>query len=101
MSDSKADTTEALMKALQYSNLDKENLAELVAIVIGLPIPPWKVQPIGVPVVDGIVAEYFLNPEQLTLFLESVIKAPRIQQFRVSPKGLDASTQYVTEVEFR
>jgi hypothetical protein len=101
MSDSKADTTEALMKALQYSNLDKENLAELVAIVIRLHVIPWKVQPIGVPVVDGIVAEYFLNPEQLTLFLESVIKAPRIQQFRVTPKGLDVSTQYVTEVEFR
>jgi hypothetical protein len=101
MSDFKADTTEALMKALQYSNLDKENLAELVEIVIRLHVIPWKVQPIGVPVVDGIVAEYFLNPEQLTPFLESVIKAPRIQQFRVTPKGLDVSTQYVTEVEFR
>jgi len=101
MSDSKSDRTETLMKALQYSNLDKANLAELIAIVIALPIPPWKVQPIGVPTVDGIVAEYFLNLEQLNLFLESVIKVPRIQQFRVTPKGLDVSTQYVTEVEFR
>jgi len=45
MSDAKADTTEALVKVLQYSNLDKENLAEFIAIGIALPVPAWKVHP--------------------------------------------------------
>jgi hypothetical protein len=100
MNDSKPDMTESLMKALQYSGLEKENLADIVKILIVLDVTPAKVFPIGLSP-DGVVAQYLLNREQLGSFFESVIEAPRVQGFKVFPKGLDASTQFFTEVEIR
>ena len=93
-----------LMAALQYGGLDKQNLAEIVGLLSKYNekgLVPVKVFPIGIPNPDGVGVQYLLGREELAAFLGSVIETPRLQQFRVFPKGIPAIDVLLAELEIR
>jgi hypothetical protein len=89
--------TESLEKelthALRFSGLDKENLNELVRIVVGLNdggLDQLRVFPKGIPpVVDGLQVQAMVNTEDLAAILNQILtNTPRLRGVSVFPYGI-------------
>jgi hypothetical protein len=95
---------EAMMKALKYSGIDKQNLAELVQIASGAVkagIRFTGVGPIGIPYPDGIKVETQLGSQQLSEVVQLLAVTPRVNSVKIFPIGIPAVDSFVTEVEYR
>lgn len=82
-----------LIHALRFSGLDKENLNELVRIVVGLNdggLEQLRVFPKGIPpVVDGLQVQAMVNPEELAAILNQILtNTPRLRGVSVFPYGI-------------
>jgi len=82
-----------LIHALRFSGLDKENLNELVRIVVGLNdegLDQMRVFPKGQPpIVDGLQVQALVNAEELTTVLNQILtNTPRLRGVSVFPYGI-------------
>jgi len=82
-----------LIRALRFSGLDKENLNELVRIVVGLNdggLDQLRVYPKGQPpIVDGLQVQALVNTEELTTVLNHILtNTPRLRGVSVFPYGI-------------
>jgi hypothetical protein len=82
-----------LIHALRFSGLDKENLNELVRIVVGLNdegLDQMRVFPKGQPpIVDGLQVQALVNTEELTTVLNQILtNTPRLRGVSVFPYGI-------------
>jgi hypothetical protein len=82
-----------LIHALRFSGLDKENLNELVRIVVGLNdegLEQMRVFPKGQPpIVDGLQVQAVVDKEQLTTILNQIItNTPRLRGVTIFPYGI-------------
>ncbi len=82
-----------LIHALRFSGLDKENLNELVHIVVGLNdegLDQLRVFPKGIPpVVDGLQVQAVVNTEDLAAILNQILtNTPRLRGVSVFPYGI-------------
>ena len=82
-----------LIHALRFSGLDKENLNELVRIVVGLNdegLDQMQVFPKGQPpIVDGLQVQALVNAEELTTVLNQILtNTPRRRGASVFPYGI-------------
>ena len=89
--------TESLEKelthALRFSGLDKDNLNELVRIVVGLKedgLETLRVFPKGLPpIVDGLQVQTLVNTSELTAVLTQILtNTPRLRGVSVFPFGI-------------
>jgi hypothetical protein len=82
-----------LMHTLRFSGLDKENLNELVRIVVGLNdegLDQMRVFPKGQPpIVDGLQVQALVDTEQLSTVLSQILtNTPRLRGVSVFPYGI-------------
>jgi hypothetical protein len=82
-----------LVHALRFSGLDKENLNELVRIVVGLNdegLEQLRVFPKGQPpIVDGLQVQALVDTEQLSTVLNQILtNTPRLRGVTVFPYGI-------------
>jgi hypothetical protein len=82
-----------LIHALRFSGLDKENLNELVRIVVGLNdegLDQFRVFPKGQPpVVDGLQVQALVDAEELATVLNQILtNTPRLRGVSVFPYGI-------------
>jgi len=82
-----------LIHALRFSGLDKENLNELVRIVVGLNdegLDQLRVFPKGIPpVVDGLQVQAMVKTENLAAILHEILNnTPRLHGVRIFPYGI-------------
>jgi hypothetical protein len=82
-----------LIRALRFSGLDKENLNELVRIVVGLNdegLEQLRVFPKGQPpVVDGLQVQALVDVEQLSTIINQILTStPRLRGVSVFPYGI-------------
>lgn len=82
-----------LTHALRFSGLDKENLNELVRIVVGLNsegLDQMRVFPKGQPpIVDGLQVQALVDTEELSTVLNHILtNTPRLRGVSVFPYGI-------------
>jgi hypothetical protein len=81
-----------LLHLLRFSGLDKENLKELVAIVVGLQgkgLGPFRVFPRGIfPVTDGLALQAHVAAADLSKILGAVVQIPRLGGVSIFPYGI-------------
>ena len=82
-----------LTHALRFSGLDKENLNELVRIVVGLNdegLDQMRVFPKGQPpIVDGLQVQALVDAEALATVLNQILtNTPRLRGVSVFPYGI-------------
>ena len=82
-----------LIHALRFSGLDKENLNELVRIVVQVNrggLDRLRVFPKGIPpVVDGLQVQGLVQPTQLATVLTHILsETPRLRGVAVFPYGI-------------
>ena len=82
-----------LTHALRFSGLDKENLNELVRIVVGLNtegLDQMRVFPKGQPpIVDGLQVQALVDTEELATVLNHILtNTPRLRGVAVFPYGI-------------
>jgi len=82
-----------LTHALRFSGLDKENLNELVRIVVGLNdegLDQMRVFPKGQPpIVDGLQVQALVDTEELATVLNHILtNTPRLRGVSVFPYGI-------------
>jgi hypothetical protein len=82
-----------LIHALRFSGLDKENLNELVHIVVGLKdggLEQMRVFPKGQPpIVDGVQVQALVDTEELNTVLTQILSnTPRLRGVSVFPYGI-------------
>jgi hypothetical protein len=93
-----------LIHALRFSGLDKENLNELVRIVVGLNdegLEQMRVFPKGQPpIVDGLQVQAVVDKEQLTTILNQIItNTPRLRGVTIFPYGIPNAEVFQVNVE--
>jgi len=92
-----------LMKLLRFGGLDKENLAELVNIVVGLQregLTRIRVFPLGIPVVDGLQVRAVLDRDKIGSILGKIIlQTPRSKGISVFPYGIPNPEIFEVNVE--
>lgn len=93
-----------LIHALRFSGLDKENLNELVRIVVGLNdegLEQMRVFPKGQPpIVDGLQVQAVVDKEQLTTILNQIItNTPRLRGVTIFPYGIPNVEVFQVNVE--
>lgn len=93
-----------LIHALRFSGLDKENLNELVRIVVQLNrggLSQFRVFPKGIPpVVDGLQVQSLIQPSQLTAILTNILsQTPRLRGVSVFPYGIPVPEIFQVNVD--
>ena len=91
-----------LLERMKYSGLDKENLEDLVSIVVSLKnkygITPFAATPKGHPVPDGITAHYIMEGAALNKMVNILLDTPRLSMFTVLPRGIPETTQFEVNI---
>jgi hypothetical protein len=91
-----------LLDRLKFSGIEKENLADLVSIVMSLRnkygITPVVVSPRGMPVPDSVVARYVLEPTTLNKLPNILLDTPRLSSLTALPHGLPQPAKFEVNI---
>jgi len=91
-----------LLERMQFSGIEKENLADLVGIVVSLKnkygITPFAAAPHGQPVSDGLTVRYVIESLTLPKLLSVLRDTPRLNTVTVSPRGIPSATQFEVHI---
>jgi hypothetical protein len=90
------------MQALRFSGLDKQHLGELVRVVAQIQtsgLKPVKVLTKGIPpVVDGLIVQTLLQPNDLAPLTKILTDVPRIGGITIFPKGIPRPDLFLAEI---
>jgi hypothetical protein len=91
-----------LLERMKYSGLDKENLNDLISIVVSLKnkygIAPFAAGPKGYPIPDGLTARYILEGSTLNKLMNILLDTPRLNMITVLPRGIPNTTQFEVNI---
>lgn len=91
-----------LVERMKFSGLDKENLADLISIVVSLKnkygITPFAATSKGHPVPDGLTVRYLLEGSTLNKMMNILLDTPRLAMITVLPRGIPSPTQYEVDI---
>jgi hypothetical protein len=81
-----------LLGRLKFSGLEKENLHDLVSIIISLKnkygIAPPVMTPHGDPVPIGLTVNYIMDSITMNKLLRVLLDTPRLSSVTVAPRGI-------------
>jgi hypothetical protein len=87
-----------LLDRMRYSGLDKENLADLVSIIISLKnkygIVPYALAAHGQPVPTGVLASYLIDSIGMNKILNVLMDTPRLANLSIVPRGIPRSRHF-------
>ena len=91
-----------LMEHMKYGGIDRENLADLVSIVVSLKnkygISPFAAIPHGNPVPDGLTVRYQVESTMLNKLTNIIHDTPRLNAVTVVPRGIPAASQFEVRI---
>jgi len=91
-----------LLERMKFSGLDKENLADLISIIVSLKnkygITPFSATPKGHPVPDGLTARYIMEAAALNKMMNILLDTPRLTMITVLPRGIPTPMQFEVNI---
>jgi hypothetical protein len=91
-----------LLDRLRFSGLEKENLNDLVSIIISLKnkygFVPFAVVSNGQPVPSGVVASYLIESTMMNKLLNVLLDTPRLSSVTAVPRGIPRSPHYEIKI---
>jgi hypothetical protein len=91
-----------LLEHRKYGGIDRENLADLVSMVVRLKnkygIAPFAALPHGTPVPVGLTSAIRWNPKCCPSSSASFHDTPRLNSLTVVPRGIPAATQFEVRI---
>jgi hypothetical protein len=93
-----------LLDRLKFSGLEKENLHDLVSIIISLKnkygIAPLVMTPHGDPVPIGLTLSYIMDSITMNKLLKVLLDTPRLSSVTVAPRGIPHYLHFDVKVTF-
>ena len=93
-----------LLERLRHSGLDRENLADLVSIIVSLKnkygIQPFSVIASNRPAPSKLTARYMLQSAMLNKLMNLLLDTPRLGEMCVHPYGYPRPTQFELVLTF-
>jgi hypothetical protein len=91
-----------LLQRMKFSGLDKDNLTDLVSIVVSLKnkygITPFSATPKGHPVSDGLTVRYLMEGTTLNKMMNILLDTPRLSMITVLPRGIPNPVQFEVNI---
>jgi hypothetical protein len=91
-----------LLEHMKYGGIDRENLADLVSIVVSLKnkygITPFSALPHGTPVPDGLTVRYQIEATTLPKLINIIHDTPRLNVLTIVPRGIPAAAQFEVRI---
>jgi hypothetical protein len=91
-----------LLERMKFSGMDKENLTDLISIIVSLKnkygITPFAATPKGHPVSDGLTARYIMEATTLNKMMNILLDTPRLAMITVLPRGIPNPTQFEVNI---
>jgi hypothetical protein len=91
-----------LLEHLRYSGLDRENLADLVSIVVSLKnkygIVPFAADAQSSPVTNALTVRYLLESLTLNKIMNILLDTPRLSAVTLMPRGIPKSMQFEVSI---
>jgi hypothetical protein len=91
-----------LMERMKFSRMDKENLTDVISIVVRLKnkygIMPFAATPKGHRVSDGWTARYIMEATTLNKMMNILPDTPRLAMITVLPRGIPNATQFEVNI---
>jgi hypothetical protein len=91
-----------LLEHMRYSGIDRENLGDLVSIVVSLKnkygITPFAALPHGSPIPVGLTLRYQVEATTLTKLINIIHDTPRLNSLTVVPRGIPAAAQFEVRI---
>ncbi len=91
-----------LLQRMKFSGLDKDNLTDLVSIVVSLKnkygITPFSATPKGHPVADGLTVRYLMEGTTLNKMMNILLDTPRLSMITVLPRGIPNPVQFEVNI---
>lgn len=91
-----------LLEHMKYGGIDRENLADLVSIVVSLKnkygITPFAALPHGTPVPVGLTVRYQVESIMLPKLINIIYDTPRLNSLTVVPRGIPAAAQFEVRI---
>ena len=87
-----------LLERMRYSGIEKENLADLVSIVVSLKnkygIIPFTTGPTGLPVPNAMTASYIMDSLMMNKLMNVLLDTPRLAAMNIVPRGIPRAGQF-------
>jgi hypothetical protein len=91
-----------LLEHMKYGGIDRENLADLVSIVVSLKnkygISPFAALPHGTPIPVGLTVRYQVEATTLPKLISIIHDTPRLNAVTVVPRGIPSAAQYEVRI---
>ena len=87
-----------LLERMKFSGMERENLADLVSIVVSLKnkygLMPFMAYAEGHPIPNALVIRYIMDTLSLNKIMNILVDTPRLLTVTLSPRGIPKSGQY-------
>src|SRR5579864_2001077 len=87
-----------LLERLRYCGIERENLADLIGIIVSLKnkygIVPFAADPQGYPVSNSLAVRYLMESITLNKMMNILLDTPRLSALTIVPRGIPSSTQF-------
>ena len=87
-----------LLERFRFSGIERENLADLVSIVVGFKnkygIVPFAASALGSPLPSAIVVHYFMDSITLHKTIKILLETPRLHSLTVTPLGIPRTAEF-------
>ena len=87
-----------LLERMKFSGMERENLSDLVSIVVSLKnkygLMPFTAYPQGHPVPNALAVRYIMDTVSLNKIMNILVDTPRLHTLTLSPRGIPRSGQY-------
>jgi hypothetical protein len=91
-----------LLERLRFSGMDRDNLADLVTIAVGLRnkygFSPVGVTAVGTPVPDRIVIRYLIEGIIVSKLSNILLDTPRLATVNIRPHGLPLVSKFEVSI---
>jgi hypothetical protein len=91
-----------LLERLRYSGIDRENLADLVSIIVSLKnkygIVPFAADAQGQPVSNALSVRYLMESTTLNKIMNILLDTPRMGALAIVPRGIPRSAQFEVNI---
>lgn len=91
-----------LLEHLKFSGIDRENLSDLVTIIVSLKtkygIVPFAAVAKGQPVPNAVTVSYVVDSISLNKIMNVLLDVPRLHSLCVMPRGIPRSAQFGIDI---
>jgi hypothetical protein len=91
-----------LLERMRFSGIDRDNLADLVGIVVSLKnkygIVPFAAAAEGHPLPNALAIRYVMESITLTKIMNVLLDIPRLGAVTILPRGIPRSAQFEVRI---